>query len=140
MNQVAPRRVWIGHGGEGHDFTQILDLGIEAVVELAEEEPSFPTRRDMIACRFPLIDGSGNRPEVLELAVATLARLIAADVPTLVCCSMGLSRAPALVAAALARVERTSHHECLKRVTWHHPSDVSPGLWQELIALPLEGK
>ena len=140
MNQVAPMRVWIGHGGEGHDFAKILDLGIEAVVELAEEEPSFPTRRDMIACRFPLIDGSGNRPELLALAVETVARLIAAQVPTLVCCAAGMSRAPAVVAAALARVERSAPEECLKRVAAHHPSDVSPALWRELTALGLEGE
>ena len=64
MNQIHPFPIWIGHGGEGHDFNHILDAGIEAVVELAMEEPSFPTRRDLIACRFPLLDGMGNRTGV----------------------------------------------------------------------------
>jgi hypothetical protein len=132
MNQIEPFLVWIGHGGEGHDFRHLLDAGIEAVVELAEEEPSFPPRRDMIACRFPLSDGVGNTPHVLALAIRTVAGLIAAKVPLLVCCGAGMSRAPAIVAAALASLHHGPPEEWLKRVTHHHPSDVSPGLWSDV--------
>lgn len=139
MNRILPYSVWIGHGGEGHDFSRILDAGIEAVVELAAEEPSFPGRRDLIACRFPLLDGTGNRPELLDLAVRTVARLIEAGVPTLVCCGGGMSRSPAIVAAALALVRHERPAECLKQVVSHHPGDVSPGLWKEIIAL-LDGR
>jgi hypothetical protein len=132
MNQIEPYPVWIGHGGEGHDFTHLFERGIEAVVELAGEEPSFPTRRDMIACRFPLIDGAGNPPHVLALAIQTIAALITAKVPLLVCCGAGMSRAPALVAGALATIQDESPEGCLKRVTRHHPCDVSPALWSEV--------
>jgi protein-tyrosine phosphatase len=140
MNQIEPYPIWIGHGGEGHDFRHLFDAGIEAVVELAVEEPSFPPRRDMIACRFPLIDGVGNPPHVLGLAVRTVAALIDAQVPLLVCCADGMSRSPAVVAAALAAVHRDPPEECLKRVTRHHPSDVSPGLWSEVCQLAPRGR
>lgn len=139
MKQIMPYPVWIGHGGEGHDFGHILDAGIEAVVELAMEEPSFPTRRDLITCRFPLLDGVGNRPELLALAVRTVASLLAAEIPTLVCCSAGMSRSLAVVAAALARVHHEPPEDCLKRVASHHPHDVSPGLWKEITALADQG-
>jgi hypothetical protein len=132
MNQIEPYQVWVGHGGESHNFRHLLDIGIEAVVELAVEEPSFPCRRDMIACRFPLIDGVGNPPHLLALAIGTVALLIEAKVPLLVCCGEGMSRAPAIVAAALAATRQESPEQCLKRVTHHHPSDVSPGLWSEV--------
>jgi hypothetical protein len=132
MNQIEPYPVWIGHGGEAHDFRHLFDAGIEAVVELAVEEPSFPSRRDMIACRFPLIDGVGNPPHLLGLAIRTVASLIEAKVPVLVCCGEGMSRAPAIVAVALAATRHESPEQCLKRVTHHHPSDVSPGLWSEV--------
>jgi hypothetical protein len=132
MNQIEPYQVWVGHGGESHDFRHLLDIGIEAVVELAVEEPSFPCRRDMIACRFPLIDGVGNPPHLLGLAIGTVASLIEAQVPLLVCCGEGMSRAPAIVAAALAATRQEAPEQCLKRVTHHHPSDVSPGLWSEV--------
>jgi hypothetical protein len=136
MNQIAPYPVWIGHGTEGHDFARILDAGIEAIVELAGEEPSYPSRRDLISCRFPLIDGVGNRPELLSLAVRTVASLVAAGVPTLVCCGGGVSRSPAVVAAALALVSRKTAGDCLAHVARHHPADVLPGLWEEIISLP----
>ena len=102
MIRIAPHPLWIGHGGEVYDFIHILEYGIEAVVELAFEEEPWPTRRELIACRFPLVDGTGNRPEVLTLAVRTVASLLASGVPTLVCCGSGLSRASAVCAAALS--------------------------------------
>jgi hypothetical protein len=132
MNKIEPYPVWIGHGGEAHDFRHLFDLGIEAVVELAVEEPSFPPRRDMIACRFPLIDGVGNPSHVVALAVRTVAALITAKVPVLVCCGGGMSRAPAVVAAALALIHHEPPEACLKRVTLHHHSDVSPGFWSDV--------
>src|SRR5262249_1315753 len=98
----------------------------------AVEEPSFPSRREMIACRFPLTDGVGNPPHLLGLAIRTVASLIEAKVPLLVCCGEGMSRAPAIVAAALAVTQRESPEECLKRAPRTHPSDVSPGLWSDV--------
>jgi protein-tyrosine phosphatase len=136
MNQIVPYPIWIGHAGESHEFGPIFEAGIEAVIELAAEEPMFSSRRDLISCRFPVLDGPGNRPEVLALAVGTVASLVAAGIPTLVCCGAGMSRAPAVVAAALALLAHEAPQECLIRVTRHHPSDVSPGLWDEISQLP----
>jgi protein-tyrosine phosphatase len=86
----------------------------------------------MIACRIPLMDGVGNPPHLLGLAIRTVASLIEAKVPLLVCCGEGMSRAPAIVAAALAATQHEPPETCLKRVTQHHPSDVSPGLWSDV--------
>lgn len=138
MNQILPYPLWIGHGGEERDFPHIFDAGIEAVVELAAEEPPFPSLRDLITCRFPLHDGAGNRPELLAMAIRTVAGLLEAGIPSLVCCSGGVSRAPAIVAAAMALVLHDVPEECLKSVVRHHPCDVSPGLWQEITKLPRE--
>jgi hypothetical protein len=135
MIQISPHPLWIGHGGEVYDFIHILEYGIEAVVELAFEEEPWPTRRELIACRFPLIDGTGNRPELLVLAVRTVAALLASEVPTLICCGSGLSRAPAVAAVALAVAHRQTPEASLKVITLHHHSDVSPGLWAELVAI-----
>jgi hypothetical protein len=46
-----------------------------------------------------------------------------------------MSRAPAVVAGALAVALREPPEQCLKRVTHHHPSDVSPGLWSDVSRL-----
>ncbi len=135
MTPISPYPIWVGHGGEAHDFARIMDNGIEAVVDLAAEEPSRASPRDLVVCRFPLTDGTGNRPEVMSVAIRTLAGLFAAGLPTLVCCGAGLSRAPAFVAAAISVVEGEPPEDCLERVTRHHPSDVSPGLWGEVVGV-----
>ena len=101
------------------------------LVSPIEDDP-----RDLIYCRFPLLDGAGNDANLLELAINTLAGLIRMRIPTLVCCDMGLSRSPAVAAAALAlAAHREAPEDCLQRVTQEHRSDVSPGLWSEITHL-----
>ncbi len=134
MNRIEPYPLWIGRHGEGQNFVDLFDLGIEAVVDLAAEEAPRATPRELIVCRFPLIDGGGNRLEWLGLTVGVVAGLIASNVPTLVCCGAGMSRAPAVTALALASVRREAPEDCLKRVGLHHPHDVAPQLWLDLLA------
>lgn len=134
MRQIHPHPLWIGHAGDGRDFRAIFEVGIEAVVYLAAEEPAVVIPRDLIACRFPLVDSEGNRPEVLSLAIRTVAELIRRKVPTLVCCGAGMSRSPAIVAAALALALGEPADDCLKQVVGEGlPADVSPGLWQGIV-------
>jgi protein-tyrosine phosphatase len=135
MNQIAPHRLWIGHKGEEKDFRALFDAGVKAVIELAAEEQPAATPRELIACRFPLVDAAGNDPEVLELALRTVAALLRAQVPTLVCCGGGMSRSPAVAAAALALAHGETPEDCLQRVVAYHPCDVSAGLWNEITAL-----
>jgi hypothetical protein len=132
MNQISPHPLWLGHVGEGEAFRRLFDLGIEAVVQLAAEEPPLPLPRELILCRFPLLDGIGNRPALLALAVETTAALVRARTPTLICCGAGMSRSPAVAAAALTLAYGGPSEEWLKTIAEHHPSDVSPGLWDEV--------
>ncbi len=135
MDQIAPHRLWVGHAGEERDFRALFAAGLKAVVEVAVEVPPSPTPRELIACRFPLIDGPGNDPEVLEMALRMVAALVKAQVPTLICCDGGVSRAPALAAAGLALAHGEPPWNCLQRVVARHRCDVSPGLWNEVTAL-----
>jgi protein-tyrosine phosphatase len=135
MRQILPYPLWLGHAGDGTDFRRIFELGIRAIVQLAVEEPPVRTPRELIFYRFPLLDGPGNDPGLLTLAFSSLATLVERRVPTLICCGAGLSRSPAVAAAALSLVLHTSPEECLRRVTEHHPADVTPGLWQEVSKL-----
>jgi hypothetical protein len=43
-----------------------------------------------------------------------------------------MSRAPAIVAAALSLVGRRSPEDCLTEIVEFHAADVSPGLWEEV--------
>lgn len=132
MNQIKPHALWVGHAGDGAAIPSLYAAGIRAIVHLAAEEPPVQPPRDFIFCRFPLIDGEGNDAGLLRLAVGSVAELIRQRIPTLVFCGAGMSRSPAVVAAALAKIRKIGLDECLKQVTEHHAADVSPGLWNDL--------
>jgi protein-tyrosine phosphatase len=132
MRQIPHHLLWLGHAGDGRDYRQMFDAGIQALVQLAAEEPVVQLPRDLLYCRFPLVDGPANDRNVLQLAIATVANLLEKKVPTLVVCGAGLSRSPAIAAAALAMVLRQSTDDCLKEVTEHFPADVAPALWLEV--------
>src|SRR5947209_697139 len=102
MNQIKPYPLWLGHAGDSRDFRPVLDAGIQALVDLSREEHPAEPPRELIYCRFPLVDGIGNDEGLLDLAISTLASLIRMRIPTLVCSNIGLSRSPAVAAAALA--------------------------------------
>jgi len=135
MNEIEGHLLWVGHAGDGRAFKQLYAAGIQAVVQVAAEELPPRPPRDLICCHFPLLDGAGNRPQLLCLAVSTLAALLRLHMPTLVCCGAGMSRSPSIAAAALAIVQGESPEACLVRISQYHPSDVSPGLWNELVAI-----
>ncbi len=132
MNQITPHRLWIGHAGDGRAFHEVFNRGIKVVVQLALEEPPLQPPRELVYLRFPLFDGSGNDPVMLQLAINCMATLLKQGTPTLVCCGAGMSRSPAIVATALAMVEHADVEECLRRVIQSHPADVSPALWKDV--------
>jgi protein-tyrosine phosphatase len=134
MHQIIPSRLWIGHIGDARDVRNVLNLGVEAVVDLACNELPVEVPRDIIYLRVPIVDGSGNSPEILKLAVETTARLIDCGIASFVYCSVGLSRTPAIVAAAMASANHSDLDESLKMLSERMSHDVLPGLWNEVKA------
>lgn len=132
MRKVPGYPLWLGHAGDGRDARSIFAAGIVAVVDLAAEEPPAGLPRGLIYCRFPLMDGAGNPAWLLAAAVDCVAGFIAAGVPTLVACSAGMSRTPAVAAAALARCRGVPLADGLTLVAAAGPADVSPGLIADL--------
>lgn len=132
MRQILPYSLWLGHAGDGSDYRHILDAGIEAIVQLAAEEVPLQPPRELIYCRFPIKDSPDNDRKLLNLAITTLANLLEARVPTLVCCGGGMSRSPVIAAAALSMVYQEEPDACLEQVAGHAPADVLPGLWAEV--------
>jgi hypothetical protein len=133
VRQVALFPLWIGNALDAADVRRIHDAGIAALVDLALNEPMPSLTRELIYCRFPLIDGPGNRQELLRLAIQTTSQLIGAGTATLVFCSAGMSRSPAIAAIALSQVTGRSPHDCLAQVIADAPVDLSPGLWSDLV-------
>ena len=108
----------------------VVEAGIAAVVDLAVElsMPAFP--RGMTYCRFPITDGQPDSPVVLRAAIETVAALLRARLPTLVCCGAGMSRSPAVAAGALFILRGGNPDDHLRSIALGHPHDISPQLWQ----------
>lgn len=125
MREAITNYLWLGNAMEARDISAILGLRIIAVIDLAMEEPAIHFPRDIVYCRIPLVDGSGNRPEIIRAAVDLTTSLIDSRVPTLVACGAGMSRSPIIVAAALARVDGRSLEQALDDITMGVAHDVS---------------
>ena len=132
MRPIAGRALWIGHAGDLAHSKEALAVGIEAIVELADNEPPAVCPRELIRCMFPLSDGGDNPPWLLRLASEAVAALLRAGVPTLVCCSSGLSRSACVAAGGIALAKRRPLPEALALVTGSGPADVSPSLLVQL--------
>ncbi len=132
MRQVSGFRLWTGHVGDLRNPQPIIDAGILAVVDLALEEPGTVLSRNLVYCRFPLIDGPGNSRAIVRAAVETVACLMRLSTPTLVCCGAGMSRSPCIAGAAIAVVREYPIDEGIKLVSSSGPVDISPGLWADI--------
>ena len=126
MNQIPPHALWIGHAGDGRNNRELLDRGIKAIVQVAAEEPPIQPLRDAVYLRFPLNDGADNSIGLIELVVDSLAFLVSLGMPTLVCCSAGVSRSPAVAAAAIASVTGEPPDEVLERILRGRPVTCRP--------------
>jgi protein-tyrosine phosphatase len=132
MRPAIPDLLWIGNAHDARDVESVLAAGVRAIVDLAANYPAIQYPRDIVYCRLPLVDGEGNDPAIVRLAIASTAEFIRSKVPTLVACGAGMSRAPSIAAAALALVERQSPDEALCRIASSGPHDVTPSLWAEV--------
>lgn len=132
MRQIPDCKLWLGHVGDARDLTRLLSAGIVAVVDLARDEATPPLARELVYCRFPLIDGSGNPRWLLRSAVETVAGLLREGVPTFVYCGAGMSRTPSLAGAAIALARGCTPSEGLAHAVRERAADVSPALWSEI--------
>lgn len=132
MRQVAGRALWLGNAGDLRDARAVLAAGVEAVVELADSEQLAVLPRELIRCRFPLSDGGDNQAWLLRLAAETVAALLRAGVPGLICCSAGMSRSVCVAAAGVALAEGRPLAETLTEVVASRPVDLSPALLAQL--------
>jgi protein-tyrosine phosphatase len=124
--------LWLGNARDARDARSLFDSEITAVVDVAWDEPLAQLPRELIYCRFPLVDSGGNPQELLTLAVQTVVNLLSAGQRTLVACSAGMSRSPAVAAAALSVVAGEDPDEVLARIGEQRSLEVSLPLWEQL--------
>lgn len=125
--------LWVGNAFDARDLKVVLDRRIEVIIDLAIEEPPVAPTRELIYCRFPLVDGQGNSPALVEAAIGMGVHFVSARVPTLICCGGGMSRSPAIAAAVVARIDDIAPEEAMKRVAATGPHDVAPLFWSEVV-------
>jgi hypothetical protein len=132
MRRIDGYPLWIGTARDARAIKEVLDAGIEAVVDLAMMcEPVKPTRA-LVYLRFPLVDGGGNPPWLICATVHGVAGLVQLGVPTLVACDGGMSRSVAIAAAAMGSATGPQPDELLRRVAETGPADVHPALWNDV--------
>ncbi len=132
MRQVPGYSLWLGHVGDARDLRGVLSAGILAIVDLAINEAPASVTRELAYLRFPLMDGPGNPPWLLRLAIEAVAGLLRSGTPALVYCANGLSRSLCVAGAAVALARGCPPTEGLEIVSKDRPADVSPGLWDEV--------
>ena len=120
--------LWIGNARDARDCSKVLDMGIEAIVDLAYEEPPITATRELISLRIPLQDGAGNSVSRLRLAIHSVLLLLSSRRPTLLACSAGMSRSPAVAVAALSLYHQESFDKMLRLVTQEGACDIAPAL------------
>ncbi len=128
-------RLWIGNAADARNLQGIHAAGIEAIVDLAMEELPVSVTRELLYCRIPLVDGSDNSSNRIILAVGSVLQLIDNKVPTLVACSAGMSRSPAIVAAAFALSRELDLETSLTIITDSGPCDIHPALLSDISTL-----
>jgi protein-tyrosine phosphatase len=138
MREIIPGILWLGNSADARDLRRVLDAGILALVDLAAEEPTPVLPRSIVYCRFPNVDGRQPSTQVLRVAIETVVSLMKGGLPTLVFCGAGMSRSPAVAAAALSIVHGGSPDERLSQVVAGHPHDVSTQLWADVREVCLE--
>ncbi len=132
MRSIPQTSLWLGHRGDVRDLGAIVDAGIVALVDLADNEPVLAITRELVYCRFPLIDGAGNPAWLLEAAIGCVEQMVRLNMPTLIVCSAGMSRSPLIAGAGMARWRGCSLTESLEVIRLTGPMDVSPGLLGEV--------
>lgn len=135
MREILPGKLWTGHA---HDIRP-LDVATFAtsaiVVDLALNESPAALAREVTYLRIPINDSAANLRGQLQLAVLCTLNSLGSQFPTLVCCSAGLSRSPAVACVAVAMWRGQDPDEVLRTYVEEVPHDVSPALWKELLGV-----
>ena len=127
IRRIDGHRLWIGTARDARAIKDVVDAGIEAIVDLAVMSEPVKPPRELVYLRFPLVDGGGNPPWLICAAVHAVEGLVRLGVPTLVACDGGMSRSVAITAAGLwSLTPGQSTDEVLRRIAASGPADVHP--------------
>jgi protein-tyrosine phosphatase len=132
MREMQSGMLWTGNAREARDVQELFDAGIAAVVDLAYEESPAQLPRQLVYCRIPIVDGAGNDPSLLRLALLNTVELLKSGTPTLVACSAGMSRSPTIAICALAVYLDQSPESVLERANNRSAIELHGNLWTDV--------
>jgi len=138
MREIHSTRLWTGNAREARDAEALFAAGISAVVDVAYEEPPAQLPRQLVYCRFPLVDGPDNDPLLLRLALLTTVELLRAETRTLVACSAGMSRSPTIAICAAALHLDCSAESLLTTMNEESSFDLHGDLWTDVCEIVCE--
>lgn len=138
MRELQVSHLWTGNAREARDAKTLFDVGISAVVDLAYEEPPAQLPRQLVYCRFPIVDGVGNDRALLRLALSTSVELLLAETRTLVACSAGMSRSPTIAICALAVHLDQSPESVLATLNEKSGLELHGDLWTDVCEIVAE--
>ncbi|TWT49562.1 Dual specificity phosphatase, catalytic domain [Rubripirellula amarantea] len=132
MHELHPDLLWLGGSLDLQDFRSLFDVGINAVMDIAFEEPPARLPRQLLYLRFPLNDGGGNDSTTLRFAVQSLVDLLHTGTRTIVACSAGMSRSPTIAAYALACYLDITPAMAIQRIATIKALEIKSQLWSDL--------
>ena len=132
MTEIESGLLWLGHALDIREPRDLFDAGIQAIVDVAYEEPPAQLPRQLIYCRFPINDGGGNPSSTLLQTLQTLVDLLNSGTPTIVACSAGMSRSPTFAAFALAAYRKSNPAEVVGELADIKPLAVNGVLWEDV--------
>ena len=135
MRKISDLPLWLGHSGDANNIRLVMDTGIQAIIDLAANEKPIPMPREIIVCRFPMLDGAGNPPWLIQHAINCATDLLRNHIATLIYCSAGMSRTPMIAGAAVAKLKSWSLMKGIQFVVGNGPADLSPGLLNEVTSV-----
>lgn len=126
-------KLWFGTAADGRDLRRLHDTGIVAVVDVAWEEAPAVLSRDLIYVRVPLVDGDENCSDSIRFVLSVVDNCLRHGMPTLVCCSAGLSRSPCICAYAASVFGGLAPQECLDRLAKERSIRANAGFWKSIL-------
>lgn len=128
------KTVWLGNAIELRNPKLLYENSIRCVVDLAYEEKAAQLPRDILYLRFPLLDGQGNPPSHMRLALGATIQLFEEHEPFVVGCSAGMSRSPSLLSFVLAHCTGVCAEEVLEKIAAKRQLEIKPSLWNDFRA------
>ena len=129
--EIHPDRLWIGNALDIRQPSDLFDLCIEVIVDVAMEESPRQIPRQIVYHRFPLVDAGENDANVLTQCFKCVLGLLRQQQKTCIACSAGMSRSPTIAALALAVYLDEEPEAVVSKIAQSKSLDINGLFWNQ---------